>query len=414
MNAQAPLTQHNIPPHVKPEQVVDFDVFGDYRYAEADRPHDALLKLADDAGRGIFWTPHNGGHWFVNAHELIFEAMRTPEVFSSKGVASLPPMPPELEPWLPPLSLDAPEHMKYRMPIVHAFSPDKVKALEADIRAFAGQLIDAIAAKGRCEFVDAVAEPLPIIIFMKLMGMDTTRLKEFRTWVKLMPSGDVEERLYSHRHINEMMTELIAERRARPKNDLVSQLIATQVDGKPLDDRQMHGVCMLLFAAGLDTVANSLALSMEYLARNPALQARLRASRALIPEVVEELLRRHTVTHSVRLVSKDAVFHGASLKKDDRVLMVLPLGNMDPEHFPNATQFDADRELKTHLAFGAGPHRCAGSHLARLEMNVFCDEWFKRMPNVRLDPAHRPEFRTSLVYGVDSLHLLWDTAPRPS
>lgn len=407
MNVRLNPTTAALPPNVDRSRVIDFDLFADRRYAEAERPHDALLNLAAEVGRGIFWTPHNGGHWVINDHELIFEAMRNPEMFSSTGVASLPPMPPELEPWLPPLSLDAPEHMKYRMPLVHAFSPDKMKALEGDIRRFAVELIEAVADKGRCEFVNSIAEPLPIVIFMKLMGLDISRLKEFRSWVKMMPSGNVEERLQSHRNINGMMSELIAARRAKPQNDLVSYLLGVQVDGKPLDDRQMHGVCMLLFAAGLDTVANALSLSMEFLARDPKFQDRLRASPNLIPEAVEELLRTRTVTHAVRRINREGEFHGVALKKGDLALMVLPLGNTDPRTFPDAAKFDVDREFKTHLTFGAGPHRCAGSHLARLELNIFFSEWFARIPNVQVDPAGRPEWRTTLVYAAETLPLVW-------
>ncbi len=407
MSEQSASVRATIPAHVTPSQVLDFDIFADRRYTEADRPHQALQRLAAEAGRGIFWSPYNGGHWFVSAHDLIFEATRQPEIFSSSGVASLPPMPPELEPWLPPLSLDAPEHMKYRMPLMHAFSPDRVKLLEKEIRAFAGELIDAFKQRGECEFVNALAEPLPIVIFMKLMGLDTARTKEFRSWVKMMPSPDVNERAQSHRYIRAMLDEVIAARRVSPRDDLISYLLSARIDGELPDDRQMHGMCMLLFAAGLDTVANSLSLSMEHLARHPELQDRLRREPHMIREAVEELLRVYTVTLAVRKVVEDTVFHGANLKNGDRVALALPLGNTDPKVFEDGGSFNLDRDFKTHLTFGAGPHRCAGSHLARLELAVFLEEWFERMPNVSIDARHPPEFRCSLVFAAETLNLLW-------
>ena len=193
-----------VPDHVDPARVIDFNVFFDHRYDGNAHPHDALARLADDIGRGIFWSPFNGGHWVLNSHELIFDAKRNAEVFSNIGVASLPPIRPELEPWMPPLSMDAPEHMKYRMPLMHAFSPEKVRAMEGEIRDMAAKLIEGFKGKGHCEFVDELAEPLPLIIFVQLMGMDVSRLKEFRSWVKLMPSGVIEERTQAHNNINAM------------------------------------------------------------------------------------------------------------------------------------------------------------------------------------------------------------------
>lgn len=410
MNQHATIAARSVPAHVDPARVIEFDVFADHRYSDMARPHDALARLADDIGRGIFWSPYNGGHWVLNSHALIFEAKRTPEIFSNIGVASLPPMPPELEPWLPPLGMDAPEHMKYRMPLMHAFSPDRVRAMEGDIRALAASLIDGFKDRGHCEFVDALAEPLPLIIFMKLMGMDVSRLKEFRSWVKLMPSGNIEERTQAHTNINAMMGELIAARRAKREDDLISTLIDCEIDGRTLDDRQMLGMSMLLFGAGLDTVTNTLSLTMEHIARDPALQDRLRAEPQMIPEAVEELMRLYDVTISVRRVGKDTEFHGVAMKADDRVLLVNANGDTDPAVYPDGATFDLDRENKTHLVFGVGPHRCAGAHLARLEFRVFLEEWFRRMPNVRLDPARPVNYRYTLLLSAENLDLLWDPA----
>ena len=410
MNQQATMATKSVPAHVDPARVIEFNVFSDHRYAENAHPHAALSRLAEDVGRGIFWSPYNGGHWVLNSHALIFEAKRTPEIFSNIGVASLPPMPPELEPWMPPLGMDAPEHMKYRMPLMHAFSPERVRAMEGEIRTLAGELIDRFKDRGHCEFVDELAEPLPLIIFMRLMGMDVSRLKEFRSWVKLMPSGVIEERTWAHRNINAMMGELIAARRVKREDDLISTLIDCEIDGKKLDERQMLGLSMLLFGAGLDTVTNTLSLAMEHIARDEALQERLRAELHMIPEAVEELMRLYDVTISVRRVARDAEFHGVTMKADDRVLLVNANGDTDPAVYPNGGTFDLDREHKTHLVFGVGPHRCAGAHLARLEFRLYLEEWFRRMPNVRLDQSRPATYRYTLLLSAENLDLLWDPA----
>ena len=410
MNEHKGMATGHVPAHVDPSRVIDFDIFRDQRYRTADGPHQALHESAESFGRGIFWSPHNGGHWLLNSHELIFEAWRTPELFSSSAVSALPPMPDGGEPWLPPLSLDAPEHMKYRMPLIRAFSPPRIKAMEAEIRAFAGELIDAFRPDGHGEFVDAIAEPLPVIIFMKMMGLDLARLKEFRLWARNMSSPDTEERVDAARQIGAAMAEVIAARRVKPEDDLFSYLLECEVDGRKLDDRQMQGVSLLLFSAGLDTVASSLTTMMGHVARDPALQDRLRREPHLIPEAVEELLRLYGVTFASRKITRDADFHGVSLRAGDLALLAVPLANSDPLVFADATGFDLDRAFKTHLTFGAGPHRCLGSHLARLELVTFFEEWFKRMPNVRLDPARKAGFSISMVITYENLDLLWDVA----
>jgi cytochrome P450 len=404
---ESPAAQ--VPAHVDPARVVDFDFFHDRRYAEAAHPHDALIKLRDEVGRGIFWTPRNGGHWFLTDHELLFEAARTPEIFSSVN-ASFPPVPVEQEGFFPPISSDPPEHAKYRMPLMRAFAPAKVNLLAADIRAFVIELIERVKPSGRCDFVDAIAEPLPITIFMNLMGFDLSRYKEFRVWVAWMTGGDAARRIEAFGHVTAMSRPLIEQRRAEPQDDLLGELVREEIEGREFTVRELEGLCLLLFGAGLDTVVNSLSFSMEHLARNPELQDRLRADPSLIPEAIEELLRRYSVVFPVRRVAKDTDFHGVSLKQDERVALYLAMGNLDPAAFPDAERFDLDRDNKAHMTFVTGPHRCVGSHLARLEMITFFEEWLKRMPNVRLDPADPAAYRTGIVFAVEKLPLLWDAA----
>jgi cytochrome P450 len=402
----AAVARVDIPAHVDPALVVDFDFFADHRYAEAGSPHGGLLKLAEDIGRGIFWTPHNGGHWFITDHELLFEAARMPELFSSRH-ASFPAAPGE-EPFYPPVNSDPPDHARYRLPLMRAFAPGRIRDLEKNIRAFAVELIEAVKDRGRCDFLDMVAEPLPIFIFMKLMGFDTARYREFREWAVAMSQPDVEIRGQAYVDTMAMARPLFDERRAERKEDVLSFLLDEAVDGRPFDQAELDGMCIELFGAGLDTVVNSLAFTVEHLARDPALQDRLRGEPALIPEAVEEVLRRYSVALPARSVKVDGSFHGAQLKAGERVALMLPAGNLDTRAFPDAARFDLDRENKTHIAFNTGPHRCVGSHLARQEMIILVEEWLRRVPNIRLDPERPPTYRTGLVFAVTSLNILWD------
>ena len=397
----------NIPAHVDPALVVDFDYFGDRRYAEAGNPYKALLALGEEIGRGIFWSPYNGGHWFITDHEMLFEAARTPELFASRN-NSFPAVPPEEEPFLPPFNTDAPDHIKYRMPLMRAFAPARMRGLESGIRSRSIELIEDIAGQGCCDFLEAVAEPLPIFIFMRMMGFDVARYREFREWVSWMTQPDIEQRTQAYSKTIEMARPLFEERRRMPKDDLLSHLLDETIDGRPLTQRELEGICTLLFGAGLDTVVNSIAFSMEHLASDPALQDRLRRQPELIPEAVEELLRCYGVATASRSVAKDGTFHGATLKAGERVSLFLQAGNLDPAAFPAAEKFDLDRENKAHITFNSGPHRCVGSHLVRIEMAVLFEEWLKRMPNVRLNPESPPSYRTGVIFAVTSLPLLWD------
>jgi cytochrome P450 len=151
---------------------------------------------------------------------------------------------------------------------------------------------------------------------------------------------------------------------------------------------------------------------MYHLACHPELQERIRADRTLIPALIEEVLRRYAVVMLPRIVARDAEFGGVRLKKGERALLMLPGGNLDPKSFPNPMTFDIDRQNKAHMTFGSGPHRCVGSHLARLEMRVFYEEWFARMPAVRIDPDERPTYRPGLNLTICKLPLIWDAVSR--
>jgi cytochrome P450 len=405
MNQPNVHTRTSVPPHIRPEKVVDYDLYNDDRH-QGDI-HLALHEMAEQEAHGICWTPHNGGHWIITGYDLLFDAARDPGLFSS-GANTLPPMPPGQEPRVIPVGLDPPEHGPYRMPLMKGFAPDRIRALEGDIRAFAAELIDRVAQRGECDFVDAIAEPMPVIIFMKMMGMDTSRLREFRGWVYDMLSNDNERRARSHQNIAGMMAELIAARQAQPENDLITELVYSEIGGHRLTTDEVQAYCLLLFGAGLDTVANSLSFSMNYLTGDQALQDRLRADPSLIGEAVEEFLRKFGIANVVRIVTRDAQFGGVQLKRGERVLLMLSAGNYDRKVFSDPERFDLDRDNKTHISFNTGPHRCVGSHLARIEMKVFYEEWFKRMPAVRRDPDKRVVVRGGQTFALENLPLLWD------
>jgi cytochrome P450 len=405
MNVETTVRKQAIPEHVPAELVVDYDLYHGEQYAPSGDLHEGLHLLGEKVGRGVFWSPHSGGHWMINDYELLFEAARRPDLFSSTEM-TLPPVPEE--PRLIPLFTDPPEHGIFRAPLMKLFTPGRMRALEPSIREFAAELIEAVAEDGRCDFVEAISEMMPVIVFMKLMGMPLDRHQEFRRWTFDILSDDDERRMSAYANVAQLMHGLIEERRAEPKDDVISQLLGFELQGRPVSYEEVQAYCLLLFIAGLDTVANSLSFSMNYMAKHPELQERLRASPALIPEAVEEFFRKFGVPMPVRTAAQDVDFHGAPIRKGERVLLMVPAANLDPKRFPDPYAFDMDREDKTHIGFHAGPHRCVGSHLARIEMEVFWEEWLKRMPNVRHDPERPPVFRAGLTLAIQEMGLVWE------
>jgi len=404
--ATATTTAFEVPPHITPDRVVDYEFYRDPRFS-ADDIHTALAKMLKQVPP-VFWTPHNGGHWVIAGHEELFEAARNPELFSSAKMG-LPPAP--FEPPQIPISIDPPDHAKYREPLARAFSPKAMMALEGDIRALAVELIEKVRADGKCDFATAVAEPLPVTIFMKLMGMPLDRLGEFRQWVNdFLASGDPQIKSDTAIKIMAFNEELIRARMAKREDDLVSRLLDTQIDGRPITLEEMISYGLLLFTAGLDTVMNGMCYGIRHMAEHPELQAELRAHPERITDAMEEALRRYTFTQPGRVIAHDAEALGVKFRKGDMVLLALAGSGLDEREFDNALDFDIAREHKAHIAFNSGPHRCVGSHLARIELRICYEEMLKRLPEFRLDPANPPRMHGGQVIGYDSLALLWDPA----
>ena len=404
------------PAHVPDSVVYDFDMFHDPAYL-AD-PHTRVLDLVKVAPP-VLWTPRNGGHWMILSHSAIFDAARDTETFSSEVMppallkameAKLPPGSPHI-PQAIPIGSDPPAHGKYRAPLNRAFSPSAINALKVSIRELSITLIDRVADKGRCEFMSEIAEPMAVRVFLQMLGLPVERMEDYRTLVREHLSDsdsslqNVVKKLW---RVTAIMRDTILERREHPRDDLISLLWQTQIDGKPTTLDDLENYCVVLFIAGLDTVMNGMGHGLRHIARDQALQQELRSNPKLIPEATEELLRRYTFTVPLRIVGKDAVFKGVPMRKGERVMVFLPAANLDPVQYTNPDRFDLERENKVHIAFNAGPHRCIGSHLARAELQIVYEQLLARLPPLRLDPERPSTFHAGHVLGIDTLHLIWD------
>lgn len=390
-----------VPDHVPRELVRDFDYVADASLFED--PWKTYAGLHE--GPDVFWATGCGGHWVLTRNEAIKEMMQNPADFSNYpagiGVQSRFPLK------MIPLESDPPEHAQYRNIVARVMSPAAIKERTAEIESVAQSLIDKFANQGECEFIEAVAKPLPTTIFTALMGLPTEESDKFLSWNHvLLHSLDVESAQKGGMEIMVYLNKLIFDRKKEPKDDLVSALVQGEIDGRPLKHEEILGYCFLLFIAGLDTVTGSLGYIAVHLATHPEDQSRLRADPTSIGPAVEEMLRRYSIVNANRKLTRDLEFRGVQMKKGDFVLASTPLANLDPQAFECPHMAKLDRSPNPHMAFSYGPHRCMGSHLARAELNTLVRTFLARIPEFRLRPGTRLRHQTG-VHGLDSVPLVW-------
>ncbi|AKJ00823.1 cytochrome P450 [Archangium gephyra] len=403
-----------LPAHVPPELVYEYDNARDPRMLED--PHARMRSLILEAPP-IFFSPCNGGMWFVTRKKAIVDITMNPEVYSNSffeaAAAHAGEHAGERQDAQPgfrmlPISEDPPRHTAYRAPLNQPLAAKTVSGLETAIRTMTNELIDKVLAAGRCDFFSEIAEPLPVTLFMKLAGMPTDRLAEFRDLATQATSATVDAatRAVTFKRIAGILAEVIKARQEKREDDLISKLLDANIHGRNPTFEEMLGYSVTLFLGGLETVVNALSFGVRHVARDQELQAKLRADPSLIPGAIEELLRLYGIASTPRRVMRDEVCHGVQFKKDDMVLLLLPAANYDDAAFPNPEQFILGRK-EQHQTFNTGPHRCVGLHLARLEMKVFYEEWLKRVPPFRLDPQAPPRFMGGFNLAVTSLPLVW-------
>lgn len=405
------------PEHVPESLVYEFDMFDDPALLED--PHSRVLDLHKNAPP-VFWTPHNGGHWVLLSHRANFDASRDTEMFSSEMIpqslikellAQLPPDSPRFPQPLP-ITLDPPEHGVYRAPLQRAFSPKTMASLKDKIRGLARTLIAEIKPLGGADFLASVAEPLPVQIFLEMFGLPLERQGEYRELVKeqlagMKDRGDGSAIPGRMIRVADVMRETLKERRDNPRDDLISMLWSSKIGDRETDLNDLEDYSVLLFIAGLDTVMNGIGHGVIHLARNPGLQNSLRANPELIPAAAEELLRRYTFTVPPRRIAKDGEFLGVNVKAEERAMLFLPGADLDPEAFEQPGNFDPQRRETTHVAFGVGPHRCLGSHLARYELVILYEELLKGLPEFSLDALKPLLYHGGHVIGPDEVWLQW-------
>jgi cytochrome P450 len=367
---------------------------------------DNFDRLRSDS-RAYFGDARGTEFWMLTRIEDIRKAFQAPGTFSSRAVVPADPDPPYM--WIPEM-LDPPIHTKWRQLLGPLFSPAAIAALEPRVRSRFNEILDEVVGTGACDFVDAVALRFPNTIFMELMGLPVSDAPQFQVWETdiLHKGGSANEDAL--RAMNEVIAyfgALVAERRKEPRQDIVSIAATWSIDGEPISDADLMSLCLLMFMAGLDTVAMQLSYSFLHLATHDEDRRRIVEDPTLIPGAVEEFLRYYAFVTPGRKITQDVDFGPCPMKAGQMIFLPIVAANRDPAEFVDADKVIIDRADNRHIAFGAGPHRCLGSHLARQELRIGLEEWHKRIPDYRLTPGVAVREHSGQI-GLDNLPLEWD------
>ncbi len=348
-----------------------------------------------------------GNAWVMTKHEDALFALRHAEYFSNEDATPFPRDPEDYFYFIP-IEIDPPDHRKYRNIVDPIISPQGVLKLETRIRALANELIDDIIGKGECEFDEVFGRPLPVLVFLDLMGLPRDMSDTFVSWaMALLHSNDRKIMGDTLKTIGDYLKIAIAEKQANPDDGLVSRIAHAEFDGQKISEKEAYGFVVFLFIAGLDTVFATLNNMWVWLAENPDRRQEIIDNPENINAQVEELLRVRSVTFSGRTVAQDVEIRGVQLKKGDKITSILPACNFDPDVFPNPSEVDFHRPKKIILAFTVGVHSCMGAHLARLEIKIALQEWLKRIPDFKIKPGAETIYRPGGVIGPESVPLVW-------
>jgi cytochrome P450 len=340
-----------------------------------------------------------GKFWLLSRYEDVEAAALDWKTYTSGvvGVTAIPVITPRTEPQLP-IEIDPPLHSRYRALMAPAFARDRIEQMRPRLTAFAHELIDAILARPRDELVDLVsayAMPLAIgtlAIFTDLPREDAGR---WSGWIGRM--FDMKDREGGKRAAAEFGTyidRLIASRRAEPTDDFVSKLIASEVEGHRLTDKEIHSFLTVTFGAGFETTHDAMSVTLHHLGEHPEQIARLRREPDLVTTAVEEFLRFVTPIQIFgRNKTRDTIVHGTTIPEGDIVALGFGSANHDPDQFPDPEKVVLDRSPNRRVAFGSGPHTCLGAPVARLEMEITLAEFVRRVRSWRIAPGASVEWK---------------------
>jgi cytochrome P450 len=334
-----------------------------------------------------------GGVWLPTTHDDVAAVAYDTDNFTSRSVVVTNfRAPRELEPQgiAPPISSDPPFHKGARRLLLPLFSPQEIARWEPSTREYCEELVADLQGRDVVDAAEEYAQHIPVRVISKMLGFPEEDADRFRGFVHhtleevALP---LEQRFQGMQLLFEYLREQVKDHIDNPRDDLTTKLLNAEMDGQPIGVEHVGGTIALLLLAGIDTTWSAIGASIFHLAGNPDDRERLVAEPELLPIAMEELLRAYAPVTMARIVKHDMDWKGCPMKADDWVLLPFPSANRDPEAFEKADEVIIDRVDNRHAAFGLGIHRCAGSHLARMELRVALEVWLQAFPTFHLaDP----------------------------
>lgn len=397
----------------------DYDIF-DPEYVKDPKPVWNDLRERCPVAHTKRW----GGTWMATRYEDLREMVRMVPELSSRSVTVVPPSPELREELIaeakeygtenPPITSDPPEHKPYKQLILPFFTPKATESYRGFTESLCHDLVDRIVDKGtgKADAAADYAQQIPARVIAAILGIDPARGDEFTEWTQgVLELGQTHPELRSkyRRVIRDFFAELVAQRREKPGDDVISTLIGSEVEGEPVSDHTVIGICNLLLVAGIDTTWSSIGASLWHFAGHPEDRRRMASEPELFPTAIEEMLRFYGPVMMARKVLEPVEMRGASMCPGDKLILNFPAANHDPEVFDRADEVVLDREQNRHVAFGLGIHRCAGSNLARMEMDVALRVWFDRIPEFELSDPDAVTWAGGQVRGPRSIPVTFPT-----
>jgi cytochrome P450 len=358
----------------------------------------------------IYWNDFNRC-WVITRATLIREIFQDPELFTNDSITPGDPDP--AYKWIPS-NINPPKHVQYRQILNYAFGPTPVARVEPKAREYCRMTIDDVLPRGGCDYVAEVGGVFPTRVFLELVDLPWEDAPLFVDWTETIFNGffSSPEALQAVDEVKNYFIELIRDRRTNPRDpatDFSTHLLGSTIDGEPMSDEDALNIFNQLVLAGLDTVKSALSYAHLHLATTPADRRRIVNEPEIIPLAVEEILRAFPLVMEGRKIARDVDFHGVTMRKGEMVMLLLPAAMHDPEMFERADEIIIDRVRNNHFAFGAGPHRCLGSHLARMEMRVGLEEWHRSIPDYHLGCRFEEIIERGGQLSLRSLPLEWST-----
>ncbi len=408
------------PDHVPRDRVVDLgfamgsvpnDLIDPYEpcawLAEPEFPR--LLFNAPPPGGGSGIAGRGVGSWVVTHYADIERVYSDNALFSNAGAANFQALIGETFDSIP-LGIDPPNHGKYRVFLMPYFGPARLNRMNDQIRALVNEMIDEFADKGEVDIAWDFGRVYPVRIFMGLMGFPPAMFEQFLDWEwDILHAGALEKTQTALRGVLDFLRGFIAEKEAHPDEHLVSLIVHGTTQGRPFTDDEKIGMVWFLWLGGLDTVAATISQMFRRMALQPEIQGRIRADPGLIPTAVEEFLRTQPILSSARNARCDFEWHGMEIHKGDVFQCINPAGNFDPARFDDPRTFDPARKPNRHFTFVAGVHLCLGAPLARRELRILLEEWFRRIPQFHVKPGTDTTVYPGLL-SIRNLPLVWDVA----